>query len=61
MIAVTVSHAQRISVETEVRSVRAASQRTVSSKSRVCRAVGRAHGTCSVRTPQCGQWMRRIS
>ena len=61
MIAVTVSQAQRIKVATEVRSVRWASHRTMSSKSRVWRAPGRAQGSSSVTTPQSGQSKRRMS
>ena len=50
-----------IRVATVVRSLRWASQSTMSSKSRVCRAPGRAQGSSSVRTPQSGQSSRRIS
>ena len=52
-MAATASQEQRNNLLIVVLSVRWASQATVSSKSRVCRAFGRAQGTCSVRTPQC--------
>ena len=61
MIAVTVSQAQRIKVATVVRSLRWASHSTMSSKSRVCRAPGRAQGSSSVTTPHWGQSTRRMS
>ena len=45
-----------------VLSIRWASQNTTFSKSLLCRAFGRAHGTCSVRTrPQARQSMRWMS
>ena len=61
-IAATASQLSRNSRVIVVLSVRWASQATTSSKSRVWRAPGRAHGTTSVRTrPQRRQSSRRIS
>jgi hypothetical protein len=50
MIASTASQEQRNSRLMLVLSIRCASQATTFSKSLVCRACGRAHGTSSVRT-----------
>lgn len=50
---------ERISLATLVLSICCANQPTTSSKSAECRAPGRAHGTCSVRTrPQLAQSKR---
>lgn len=46
----TASHDTRNSLDTVVLSMRWAMNATRSSRSRVCRAPGRAHGTSSVRT-----------
>jgi len=61
-IAATVSHEVRNSRLMVVLSQRWASHATTSSKSRECRARGRAHGTASVTTrSQRRQCIRRIS
>jgi len=57
----TVFHPIRSSPAIGVLAICWASHATTSSKSRVCAAPGRAHGTASSRTPQSGQRSRRSS
>jgi hypothetical protein len=61
-IASTASQEQRSSLPMLVLSIRCANQATTFSKSLLCRAFGRAHGICSVRTRlQVRQSMRWMS